>query len=212
MVISHHPDTAEEARGFGIPFFPVPSMGADKPAAEAEHLQLVGAIRATAHCVTEDLDEGPVIEQDIVRVSHADTATDLTHLVTGRLGFPRRTASYTDDARHEVLAPRRILRQEKAVAVMTLTTNGTSIARIPVTTNVVVGLTTAGTGLLARGEPGLRPCTPRGIVALLDAEASDSREHASRSSAGENSSDVPWHSSCRIVGPLSPSPTSSPPT
>ena len=27
--------------------------------------------------MTEDLDEGPIIEQDVVRVSHADTAADL---------------------------------------------------------------------------------------------------------------------------------------
>ncbi|MCX4817251.1 formyltetrahydrofolate deformylase [Streptomyces sp. NBC_01239] len=131
MVISNHPDTAEEVRSFGIPFFHVPSMGADKSAAEAEHLRLlkdnvdfvvlarymqilsgdfiervgvpiinihhsflpafIGAgpyakakergvklVGATAHYVTEDLDEGPIIEQDVVRVSHAHTAADLT--------------------------------------------------------------------------------------------------------------------------------------
>lgn len=33
---------------------------------------------ATAHYVTEDLDEGPIIEQDVVRVSHADTVEELT--------------------------------------------------------------------------------------------------------------------------------------
>jgi formyltetrahydrofolate deformylase len=27
--------------------------------------------------VTEDLDEGPIIEQDVVRVTHADTVDDL---------------------------------------------------------------------------------------------------------------------------------------
>jgi len=37
----------------------------------------VKLIGATAHYVTEDLDEGPIIEQDVVRVSHADTAADL---------------------------------------------------------------------------------------------------------------------------------------
>ncbi|MFE8012318.1 formyltetrahydrofolate deformylase [Streptomyces antibioticus] len=131
MVISNHPDVAEEVRNFGIPFFHVPCQGADKSAAEAEHLHLlkgnvdfvvlarymqilsggfiedvgvpvinihhsflpafIGAgpyakakergvklVGATAHYVTEDLDEGPIIEQDVVRVSHADTAADLT--------------------------------------------------------------------------------------------------------------------------------------
>ncbi|GAA4027908.1 formyltetrahydrofolate deformylase [Streptomyces plumbiresistens] len=131
MVISNHPDVAEEVRGFGIPFFHVPCQGADKSAAEGEHLRLlkgnvdfvvlarymqilsgdfvenvgvpiinihhsflpafIGAgpyakakergvklVGATAHYVTQDLDEGPIIEQDVVRVSHGDTAADLT--------------------------------------------------------------------------------------------------------------------------------------
>jgi len=37
----------------------------------------VKLIGATAHYVTEDLDEGPIIEQDVIRVTHADTAADL---------------------------------------------------------------------------------------------------------------------------------------
>ncbi|WP_067672478.1 formyltetrahydrofolate deformylase [Nocardia miyunensis] len=130
MVVSNHVDTATEVRGFGIPFFHVPSAGPDKSAAETEHLRLlqgnvdfvvlarymqilsgdfidrvgvpiinihhsflpafIGAgpyakakergvklIGATAHYVTEDLDEGPIIEQDVVRVSHADSAAEL---------------------------------------------------------------------------------------------------------------------------------------
>ncbi|MFD7811517.1 formyltetrahydrofolate deformylase [Streptomyces sp. NPDC059785] len=130
MVISNHPDTAEEVRGFGIPFFHVPSMGPAKLAAETEHLRLlkdnvdfivlarymqilsgeyierigvpiinihhsflpafIGAgpyakakergvklVGATAHYVTDELDEGPIIEQDVVRVTHADTAAEL---------------------------------------------------------------------------------------------------------------------------------------
>jgi formyltetrahydrofolate deformylase len=40
----------------------------------------VKLIGATAHYVTEDLDEGPIIEQDVVRVSHEDTTADLTRL------------------------------------------------------------------------------------------------------------------------------------
>ena len=40
----------------------------------------VKLIGATAHYVTEDLDEGPIIEQDVVRVSHRDSATDLSRL------------------------------------------------------------------------------------------------------------------------------------
>jgi formyltetrahydrofolate deformylase len=37
-------------------------------------VKLVGA---TAHYVTEDLDEGPIIEQDVVRVGHAHTTADV---------------------------------------------------------------------------------------------------------------------------------------
>lgn len=37
----------------------------------------VKIIGATAHYVTADLDEGPIIEQDVVRVSHRDSTSDL---------------------------------------------------------------------------------------------------------------------------------------
>lgn len=131
MVISNHTDMADDVRGFGIPFFHVPSVaGPDKSESEAKIIELIqgnadlvvlarymqilsgdflagvevpvinihhsflpafiGAapyrkakergvklIGATAHYVTEDLDEGPIIEQDVVRVNHADTAADL---------------------------------------------------------------------------------------------------------------------------------------
>ncbi len=38
-------------------------------------MKLIGA---TAHYATEDLDEGPIIEQDVVRVSHRDSVAELT--------------------------------------------------------------------------------------------------------------------------------------
>jgi len=37
----------------------------------------VKLIGATSHYVTEELDDGPIIEQDVVRVSHRDTVDDL---------------------------------------------------------------------------------------------------------------------------------------
>ena len=37
----------------------------------------VKLIGATSHYVTADLDEGPIIEQDVARISHADTGDDL---------------------------------------------------------------------------------------------------------------------------------------
>ncbi|MGF4046210.1 formyltetrahydrofolate deformylase [Paenarthrobacter nitroguajacolicus] len=129
MVISNHPDLADQVRPFGIPYFYVPVSG-DKKEAERRHLELlhgnvdlvvlarymqiisaefideVGAdiinihhsflpafigagpyqkakdrgvklIGATAHYVTRDLDEGPIIEQDVIRVSHDDTTAQL---------------------------------------------------------------------------------------------------------------------------------------
>ena len=41
------------------------------------HERGVKIIGATAHYVTEDLDAGPIIEQDVVRVSHRDGVADL---------------------------------------------------------------------------------------------------------------------------------------
>jgi len=41
------------------------------------HERGVKVIGATAHFVTEDLDEGPIIDQDVVRVSHRDSVEDL---------------------------------------------------------------------------------------------------------------------------------------
>jgi formyltetrahydrofolate deformylase len=37
----------------------------------------VKIIGATAHYATDDLDEGPIIEQDVMRVGHRDTVDDL---------------------------------------------------------------------------------------------------------------------------------------
>lgn len=42
----------------------------------------VKLIGATSHYVTDELDEGPIIEQDVVRISHRDTLEDL--LTKGR--------------------------------------------------------------------------------------------------------------------------------
>ena len=40
----------------------------------------VKLIGATAHYATDDLDEGPIIEQDVVTISHRDTRDDLVRL------------------------------------------------------------------------------------------------------------------------------------
>ncbi|MGM9487299.1 formyltetrahydrofolate deformylase [Ideonella sp. YS5] len=55
----------------------LPSFKGAKPYAQA-HARGVKLIGATAHYVTADLDEGPIIEQDVARVDHSLSAEDLT--------------------------------------------------------------------------------------------------------------------------------------
>ncbi|WP_347485755.1 formyltetrahydrofolate deformylase [Vandammella animalimorsus] len=55
----------------------LPSFKGAKPYYQA-HDRGVKLIGATAHYVTADLDEGPIIEQDVARASHTDTVEDLT--------------------------------------------------------------------------------------------------------------------------------------
>jgi formyltetrahydrofolate deformylase len=133
MVISNHPDLAEQARQFGVPFLHVPATKDIRAQAErcqlealrdnvdlvvlARYMQIVspaflaavgcpvinihhsflpsfvGAapyfrakergvklVGATAHYVTDVLDDGPIIEQDVVRVDHRHGVGDLTRL------------------------------------------------------------------------------------------------------------------------------------
>jgi formyltetrahydrofolate deformylase len=55
----------------------LPSFKGAKPYYQA-HERGVKLIGATAHYVTADLDEGPIIEQDVARVDHSKTVEDLT--------------------------------------------------------------------------------------------------------------------------------------
>ncbi len=133
LVISNHPDLADDVRQFGVPYVHIPVTREAKPEAEARELELlrgnfdlvvlarymqiltedflkqlgapvinihhsflpafagagpyerarergVKLIGATAHYVTKDLDEGPIIEQDVVRVSHRDDAEAMRRL------------------------------------------------------------------------------------------------------------------------------------
>ena len=133
LVISNHPDLADDVRQFGVPYVHIPVTPETKAEAEerqlglvrgnfdliilarymqilsAEFLERVGApiinihhsflpafagagpyerarergvklIGATAHYVTRDLDAGPIIEQDVVRVSHRDDTAALRQL------------------------------------------------------------------------------------------------------------------------------------
>ena len=133
MVLSNHPDLAEQVRPFGTPFIHIPAHAEIRAEAEQRQLDLlrgnvdlvvlarymqiltahflsevdcpvinihhsflpafIGAapyrlakqrgvklVGATAHYVTEELDEGPIIEQDVVRVDHRHTVQDLVRL------------------------------------------------------------------------------------------------------------------------------------
>ncbi|WP_439397364.1 formyltetrahydrofolate deformylase [Bradyrhizobium sp. PMVTL-01] len=54
----------------------LPGFKGAKPYHQA-HERGVKLIGATAHYVTSDLDEGPIIEQDVERITHRDTPDDL---------------------------------------------------------------------------------------------------------------------------------------
>ena len=64
-------------RAINIHHSMLPSFKGAKPYHQA-HLRGVKVIGATAHYVTADLDEGPIIEQDVTRVGHKDTVENLT--------------------------------------------------------------------------------------------------------------------------------------
>ena len=131
LIVSNHPDHADAAASFGLPFHHLPVDPESRPQQELELVSLceeqrvelvvlarymqiltstvvdrfpnriinihhsflpaftggrpyhqahergVKVIGATAHYVTEKLDEGPIIDQDVVRISHRDTVDDL---------------------------------------------------------------------------------------------------------------------------------------
>jgi formyltetrahydrofolate deformylase len=76
------------------------------------HARGVKLIGATAHYVTSDLDEGPIIDQDVERISHRDTPDDLVR--KGR-DIERRVLARA--IRHH-LADRVILNGRKTVVFM----------------------------------------------------------------------------------------------
>ena len=66
-----------QGRAINIHHSFLPSFKGARPYYQANDrgVKLIGA---TAHYVTADLDEGPIIEQDVTRVDHSKTAQDLT--------------------------------------------------------------------------------------------------------------------------------------
>jgi len=57
----------------------LPSFGGGRPYQQAydRGVKLIGA---TSHFVTAELDEGPIIEQDVIRVDHTDSVEDMVRL------------------------------------------------------------------------------------------------------------------------------------
>ena len=70
---------ALEGRAINIHHSFLPSFKGARPYHQA-HARGVKIIGATAHYVTADLDEGPIIEQDIERVDHSMTAQAFTQV------------------------------------------------------------------------------------------------------------------------------------
>ncbi len=76
QVLSNDLATALAGHAINIHHSFLPSFKGAKPYHQA-HERGVKLIGATAHYVTPDLDEGPIIEQETERVTHASSADDL---------------------------------------------------------------------------------------------------------------------------------------
>ena len=77
QILSNDLCTQLAGRAINIHHSFLPSFKGAKPYYQA-HDRGVKLIGATAHYVTTDLDEGPIIEQDVARVDHSKTVEDLT--------------------------------------------------------------------------------------------------------------------------------------
>lgn len=76
QVLSPHFVSAFEGRIINVHHSFLPAFSGARPyqAAFQRGVKLIGA---TSHYVTEVLDDGPIIEQDVVRISHRDQVADL---------------------------------------------------------------------------------------------------------------------------------------
>ena len=77
QILSDDMCRALNGRAINIHHSLLPSFKGAKPYYQA-HDRGVKLIGATAHYVTADLDEGPIIEQDVARVDHSKTVEHLT--------------------------------------------------------------------------------------------------------------------------------------
>jgi formyltetrahydrofolate deformylase len=76
QILSPELCAALEGRAINIHHSFLPGFKGANPYKQA-HARGVKLIGATAHFVTSDLDEGPIIEQNVVRVDHSRTAAEL---------------------------------------------------------------------------------------------------------------------------------------
>ena len=79
QVLSDDLCTKLSGRAINIHHSFLPGFKGARPYHQA-HERGVKLVGATAHFVTGELDEGPIIEQDVARVDHAHTAAQLTSL------------------------------------------------------------------------------------------------------------------------------------
>jgi formyltetrahydrofolate deformylase len=79
QILSEPMCRALAARAINIHHSFLPSFKGAQPYHQA-HARGVKIIGATAHYVTADLDEGPIIEQDVARVDHSLTPRDLVRV------------------------------------------------------------------------------------------------------------------------------------
>ncbi|TCK26950.1 formyltetrahydrofolate deformylase [Pseudonocardia endophytica] len=76
QVLPAHLCEAWAGRAINIHHSFLPSFAGARPYHQA-HTRGVKLIGATCHYATADLDAGPIIEQDVIRVDHGDTAADM---------------------------------------------------------------------------------------------------------------------------------------
>ena len=87
-----------DGRAINIHHSLLPGFKGAKPYHQA-HARGVKLVGATAHFVTAQLDEGPIIEQDVARVNHSHTASDIVELGqdTERLVLARAVRMWAED-------------------------------------------------------------------------------------------------------------------
>ena len=76
QILPAHLCEAWSGRAINIHHSFLPSFAGARPYHQA-HRRGVKLIGATCHYATADLDAGPIIEQDVIRVDHGDTAEDM---------------------------------------------------------------------------------------------------------------------------------------